>query len=80
VSSEITVDDAVRAINEHLATTRGDWTPVTPATRLDDLRFDSFDLAEIVLGLEEATGVRLSLDSTVGLELVGDVAARVEMA
>jgi acyl carrier protein len=76
---EITVDDAVTAINEHLANTRSEWTPVTPSTRLDDLGLDSFEIASIVLSLEEAKGYRLNLDSVGEVELVRDVAAQIEV-
>ena len=68
------------AINEHLARTRREWTPATPSTRIEDLGFDSFDVASIVLTLEEATGLRLCLSSTADVERVGDIAESVRIA
>lgn len=70
----VTVSDAIAAINEHLATTRTDWTPVIPTTRLDDLDLDSFEVANVLLSLEEAKGCRLSLDSLADAIFVKDLA------
>jgi hypothetical protein len=53
---QVTVSDAIDAINEHLATTRTEWAPVISTTRLDDLDLDSFEIANVLLCLEEARG------------------------
>jgi acyl carrier protein len=74
----VTVSDAIAAINEHLATTRINWTPVIPTTRLDELELDSFEIANVLLGLEEAKGCRLSLDAIADAIFVKDLAARGE--
>lgn len=71
---QVTVGDAIAAINEHLATTRTDWTPVVSTTRLDDLGLDSFEIANVLLSLEEAKGCRLSLDSIADATFVEDLA------
>lgn len=75
-AGRVTVGDAIAAINEHLASTRIDWTPVTPSTRLDDIDLDSFEIANVLLSLEEAKGHRLDLDAIAGATLVEDLAAR----
>ncbi|HKO36975.1 MAG TPA: hypothetical protein VJU14_01250 [Solirubrobacterales bacterium] len=70
---QVTVSDAIAAVNEHLATTRVDWTPVVPTTRLDDLDLDSLEIANVLLSLEEAKGCRLSLDSIADAVFVKDL-------
>lgn len=77
---QVTVSDAIAAINEHLATTRTEWTPVVSSTRLDDLDLDSFEIANVLLGLEEARGCRLSLDSLADAVFVKDLAVLGEPA
>lgn len=76
----VTVSDAIAAINAHLATTRTDWTPVISTTRLDDLDLDSFEIANVLLSLEEAKGCRLNLDSLVDAIFVRDLAVLGEPA
>jgi acyl carrier protein len=71
---QVTVEDAMAAIDAHLARTRSDWTPVTPTTRLEDLELDSFEIAEILLSLEEAKGTRLELEAVLEAVLVEDLA------
>jgi acyl carrier protein len=70
--------EVVAAINEHLAATRVEWEPVTAATRLDDLDFDSFEIANVLLALEEAKGRRLSLESIADAVFVRDLATQAE--
>jgi acyl carrier protein len=77
---QVTVSDAIAAINEHLARTRTDWAPVIPTTRLDDLDLDSFEIANVLLSLEEAKGCRLSLDSIADAVFVKDLAVLGEPA
>jgi acyl carrier protein len=72
--AQVTVGDAIAAIDEHLARTRVEWAPVTPSTRLDDLDLDSLEIANVLLGLEEAKGCRLSLDSVADAVFVRDLA------
>lgn len=71
---QVTVGDAIAAINEHLERTRVEWAPVTPTTRLDDLDFDSLEIANVLLSLEEAKGRRLNLDSVADAVFVKDLA------
>jgi acyl carrier protein len=73
-SPQVTVSDAMEAINEHLESTRIDWEPVLPTTRLDDLDLDSLEIANVLLSLEEAKGCPLSLDSIADAVFVKDLA------
>lgn len=73
--SQVTVDDAVAAINEHMERTRSQWTPVVPDTQLDDLDLDSFEVTNILLSLEEKKGCRLNLDSIADAVFVRDLVA-----
>lgn len=73
---QVTVSEAIAAINDHLATTRTEWTPVVPTTRLDDLDLDSLEIANVLLSLEETKGCRLSLDSVADAVFVKDLAGR----
>lgn len=76
--TRLTVADAIGAINDHLARTRLEWAPVTATTRLEDLELDSFEIASILLGLEEAKGSRLSLEAVADAVLVEDLAVQGE--
>jgi acyl carrier protein len=74
-TAEVTVGDAIEAINDHLARTRLEWTPVTATTRLEDLELDSFEITGILLGLEESKGLRLSIEAVADAVLVEDLAS-----
>lgn len=78
VQGRVSVEEAVVAINQHLAATRRHWAPITASTRFEDLELDSFDVAGIVLTLEERIGVRLTVGSIGDVEVVGDLASMVE--
>jgi acyl carrier protein len=70
----VSVDAVIAAINEHLATTRIDWIPVEPTTRLDNIDLDSLEIANVLLSLEEAKGCRLNLDAVADAVVVKDLA------
>jgi acyl carrier protein len=54
-------------------------SPITPEMRLrEDLSFDSMDLAELTVRIEEATGVDVFADGLVST--VGEILARIAMA
>lgn len=76
--AQVTVGDAIGAINDHLARTRAEWKPVTATTRLEELELDSFEITSILLSLEEAKGFRLDLEAVADAVLVEDLAGQGE--
>ncbi len=70
--AELTVEQAVEAINEVLGERHG-GSPVGAEDRFEDLGLDSLDVAEIFLYLEEQAGCRLDPESAGVLERVGDL-------
>lgn len=73
VKGVVGVDDAV-AVVQHVLGRKGDRdTEVGNDTRFDQLEFDSLDVAELFVALEERTGEDLDPESGQGIETVGDL-------
>jgi acyl carrier protein len=51
---------------------------VTPETSFDDLELDSLDKIELVMMLEDETGVRIDDNDIRGMQTVGEIAEVVE--
>lgn len=75
---KITVEDAVGAVREVLLNKEQGGVEVTPDTLLRDLSFDSLDLAEVFIILEDKVGGELSRPKVARLERVGDFALSAE--
>jgi acyl carrier protein len=70
----INIDDVIRALQRVLRDRRRRGVTVQPATRLDELGFDSLDVAEIFLAIEEEVGFRLDSERVPDLVVVSDFA------
>jgi len=70
----LTVAMAVAAANDVLAGQRSGIREATASTPLDELGFDSLEVAELFAALEERCGIELDPDSARSLITVGDLA------
>jgi acyl carrier protein len=68
----INIQDVVSAVHEVLLNRGCRTDKLTPNTILRDLEFDSLDLAEILIILEEQAGGEISLSNVTRLERVSD--------
>ena len=70
----ITLDQAIATVKAVVARKKpGEDPQVDASTRFDDLKFDSLDVAELFVGLEELVGRELDPESGKGAEAVGDL-------
>jgi acyl carrier protein len=70
----ITVDQAIAAVEEVMVKKSGGGrVPIDASTRFDDLQFDSLDVAELFVILEEAARTDLDPSSGEDVEAVSDL-------
>ncbi len=69
-----TVAMSLEAVNDVLVGRRRGINQVTETTPLDELGFDSLEVAELLAALEDRCGFELDPDSTRSLLTVGDLA------
>lgn len=65
---------AVEAVNDVLASQRHGVKQISAATRLEELGFDSLEIAELFAALEDRCGLELDPQSAPSLITVGDLA------
>lgn len=73
VPSGLSAGEVVSAVNEVLAATRPDFSPVTAATPLAAIGLASIDFVEVFVTIEDATGYVFDLRALPPLETVGDL-------
>jgi acyl carrier protein len=69
----ITVDDAIAVVRNVVEKKGGTSTAIDASTRFDQLDFDSLDVAELFVELEERTGRSLDPESGERIETVGEL-------
>lgn len=69
----VTLETAISTVNEVLGTRRKEWHPVNGNTHIEELGFDSFDLAELFVALEQQVGLELDPASAEDLQRVRDL-------
>jgi acyl carrier protein len=69
----LTIDIVLEAINDVLRYTRVDFTPVKPDMRLDEVGFESMELIEIFVLIEERTGMVVSTEGLPYLQTISDL-------
>ncbi len=67
----VTKDQVIEIIVEQLGVDVADVTP--EKSFVEDLNADSLDLTELIMTLEERTGLEISEEEAEGLKTVGDV-------
>jgi acyl carrier protein len=69
----LTAERAVAAVSELLADRTADWGEIDAATPFDQLAFDSIELAELFMLLEEMLGAAIDTGCGETLTVVGDL-------
>jgi acyl carrier protein len=72
-------NEIFQAVKEHLAGRGVEQEKVTmDATLVEDLGFDSLEITELTLGLEERYGIEIPDEDLEGLSTVGDAVQLIE--